>query len=62
MLVLSRKPGETIMLGADIEVTVVRVKGDRVHLGFKAPLDLPIHRREVYDAIQRERGGEEVQP
>lgn len=50
------------MVGDDIEVTVERVKGNQVWLGFKAPRELPIHRREVYDAIQRERGGEEVQP
>ena len=51
MLVLSRKPKETVRIGSDIEVVVLEVHGDRVKLGFKAPAEMPIHRAEVYDRI-----------
>ncbi len=51
MLVLSRKPKEAVRIGADIEVFVLEVHGDRVKLGFKAPAETPIHRSEVYDRI-----------
>jgi carbon storage regulator len=47
MLVLSRKRGEAIVVGRDIEVTVLEVRGDRVKLGFKGPGEVPIHRAEV---------------
>lgn len=53
MLVLSRTVDQTIMIG-DIEVTVVDIRGDRVRLGITAPKDVPVHRREVYDAIKRQ--------
>ncbi len=51
MLVLSRKPKESIRIGADIEVVVLEVHGDRVKLGFAAPAEVPIHRGEVYERI-----------
>ena len=51
MLVLSRKPKESIKIGEDIEVVVLEVHGDRVKLGFLAPTEVPIHRREVHDQI-----------
>lgn len=54
MLVLSRQRDETIMIGDDIEVTVVDIRGDKVRLGIKAPKQLSVHRKEVYDAIRRE--------
>ena len=54
MLVLSRTRDETIMIGDDIEVTVVDVRGDKVRLGINAPTKIPVHRKEVYVAIQRE--------
>lgn len=54
MLVLSRQRDETIMIGDEIEVTVVDIRGDKVRLGINAPQDIPVHRREVYEAIQRE--------
>ena len=54
MLVLSRKRDETIMIGDEIEVIVVDIRGDKVRLGIKAPKTVPVHRREVYEAIQRE--------
>ena len=54
MLVLSRQRDETIMIGDDIEITVVDIRGDKVRLGITAPPHVPVHRKEVYDAIKRE--------
>ncbi len=54
MLVLSRQRDETIMIGDDIEITVVDIRGDKVRLGITAPGTVPVHRKEVYEAIQRE--------
>ena len=55
MLVLSRHRDESIMIGDEIVVTIVDVRGDKVRLGITAPQDVSVHRREVYEAIQRER-------
>ena len=55
MLILSRRKDESIMIGEDVELIVVEVRGDRVRLGIAAPKDVPVHRREIYDAIKRER-------
>lgn len=54
MLVLSRQRDETIMIGDDIEITVVDIRGDKVRLGISAPTSVSVHRKEVYDAIKRE--------
>ncbi|MFQ5502781.1 MAG: carbon storage regulator CsrA [Phycisphaerae bacterium] len=54
MLVLSRQRDETIMIGDDVEITVVDIRGDKVRLGINAPTHIPVHRKEVYDAIKRE--------
>ena len=54
MLVLSRQRDETIMIGDDIEITIVDIRGDKVRLGISAPSSVPVHRKEVYDAIKRE--------
>ena len=54
MLVLSRTRDETIMIGDDVEITVVDIRGDKVRLGINAPSHIPVHRKEVYDAIKRE--------
>lgn len=54
MLVLSRQRDETIMIGDDIELTVVDIRGDKVRLGIKAPAHVAVHRKEIYDAIKRE--------
>lgn len=54
MLVLSRQRDETIMIGDDIEITIVDIRGDKVRLGINAPTCIPVHRKEVYDAIQQE--------
>ncbi len=63
MLVLSRQRDETIMIGDDIEVTVVDIRGDKVRLGINAPKVITVHRKEVYDAIRREnRAAAQVKP
>jgi carbon storage regulator len=54
MLVLSRHRDETIMIGDDIELTVVDIRGDKVRIGIKAPSHVAVHRKEIYDAIKRE--------
>ena len=54
-MVLSRKRNEQIVIGGNIVVTVVDVRGDKVRLGFEAPAEVPVHRREVYEQIKRER-------
>ncbi len=54
MLVLSRQRDETIMIGDDVEITIVDIRGDKVRLGINAPRHIQVHRKEVYEAIQRE--------
>ncbi len=54
MLVLSRHRDESIMIGDDVVVTIVDIRGDKVRLGIAAPQDIPVHRQEVYEAIKRE--------
>ncbi|MBX3385932.1 MAG: carbon storage regulator CsrA [Phycisphaeraceae bacterium] len=54
MLVLSRQRDETIMIGDDVEITVVDIRGDKVRLGITAPTRIAVHRKEVYDAIKSE--------
>ncbi|MGZ0168735.1 MAG: carbon storage regulator CsrA [Planctomycetales bacterium] len=53
MLVLSRKKDEKIVIGDNISIMVVEIRGDKVRLGIDAPRDVSVHRREVYDAIKR---------
>ena len=53
MLVLSRKKNESIVFNNDITIVVVEIRGDKVRLGVEAPKEVPVHRREVYDAIKR---------
>ncbi len=55
MLVLSRQKDESIIIGDDVEVTIVDVRGDKVRLGINAPRSISVHRKEVYEAIQREK-------
>ena len=52
MLALSRKQGESIMIGGDIEITVLEAKGDQIKLGISAPKSIPIYRKEIYNEIQ----------
>lgn len=54
MLVLSRQRDETIMIGDEVQITVVDIRGDKVRLGIDAPRHIQVHRKEVYEAIQRE--------
>lgn len=61
MLVLSRKRDESVMIG-DIEVQIVDIRGDKVRLGITAPADVPVHRREVYEAIKQQKGNDENVP
>ena len=56
MLVLSRKKNESIVINNDITIVVVEIRGDKVRLGVEAPKEVPVHRREVYDAIIRNIG------
>ena len=53
MLVLSRKKNESIVINNDITIVVVEIRGDKVRLGVEAPKEVPVHRREVYEAIRR---------
>ncbi len=55
MLVLSRKKDESIVIGDDVEITIVDVRGDKVRLGINAPREVPVHRKEIYETIQREK-------
>ncbi len=52
MLVLSRNPEEAIMIGDEVEITVLEVRGDKVRLGIRAPAEIPVHRKEVYQAMK----------
>ncbi|MEO8270145.1 MAG: carbon storage regulator CsrA [Aureliella sp.] len=54
MLVLSRHRDESIMIGDDVVITIVDIRGDKVRLGIEAPQNIPVHRQEVYEAIKRE--------
>ena len=54
MLVLSRQRDESIVINDNVVVTIVDIRGDKVRLGIEAPQEIPVHRREVYEAIQRE--------
>ena len=63
MLVLTRKSNQSIMIGDDIVITIVDIRGDKVRLGIEAPNDIPVHRQEVYEAIKREnRKANHIQP
>ena len=60
MLVLTRKSNQSIMIGDDIEVSVLSIMGEKVRIGIQAPRDIPVFRKEVYLEIQQERGREAV--
>jgi carbon storage regulator len=62
MLVLTRKSNQSIMIGDEIEISVLSVVGDKVRIGIQAPRAVPVYRREVYVAIQREREEQPVAP
>ncbi len=53
MLVVTRKRGESIVIGDDVRITVVEIRGDKIRLGINAPKTTPVHRKEVYDVIKK---------
>ncbi|HMO16516.1 MAG TPA: carbon storage regulator CsrA [Oligoflexia bacterium] len=54
MLVMSRRKNESIIINNDITIVIVEIRGDKVRLGIECPREIPVHRKEVYDAINRE--------
>jgi carbon storage regulator len=56
MLILTRRVGETVVIGDEVQVTVLGVKGNQVRLGVTAPRDVSVHRQEIYDRIRKEQG------
>ncbi|MBE65190.1 MAG: carbon storage regulator [Gammaproteobacteria bacterium] len=59
MLILTRRIGETLMVGDDVTITVLGVKGNQVRIGVNAPKDVAVHREEIYQRIQKEKSGED---
>jgi len=60
MLILTRRVGETLMIGDEVTVTVLGVKGNQVRIGINAPKDVAVHREEIYQRIKREQQGPEA--
>jgi len=58
MLILTRRAGETVMIGSDVTITVLGVKGNQVRIGINAPKDVAVHREEIYERIQGEQAGD----
>ena len=58
MLILTRRTGETVMIGNDVTLTVLGVKGNQVRIGINAPKSVPVHREEIYERIKRELQGD----
>ena len=58
MLILTRRAGETVMIGSDVTITVLGVKGNQVRIGINAPKDVAVHREEIYERIQNEQTGD----
>lgn len=62
MLILTRRAGETVMIGSDVTITVLGVKGNQVRIGINAPRDVAVHREEIYERIKNEQAGEPAEP
>ena len=62
MLILTRRVGETVMIGENVTVTVLGVKGNQVRIGVNAPRDVAVHREEIYERIKREQAGQTGEP
>ena len=62
MLILTRRIGETLMVGDDVTVTVLGIKGNQVRIGVNAPKEIAVHREEIYERIQREKNGQSPVP
>ena len=62
MLILTRRTGETIMIGNEVTLTVLGVKGNQVRVGINAPKSVPVHREEIYERIKRELQGDIQEP
>jgi carbon storage regulator len=62
MLILTRRVGETLMIGNDVAVTIIGVKGSQIRIGINAPRDVAVHRGEVFERIRREQPPERLRP
>lgn len=62
MLILTRRVGETLMIGDEVTVTVLGVKGNQVRVGVNAPKEVAVHREEIYDRIRKEQDGDSKTP